>query len=85
NLSEDQEKAIRETLIRALKAGHARLIDGAAAMDAVEAAIVVLEDSPLFNAGRGAVFNSQGSNLSVPGSNKRLETSCRRPNFVLAR
>jgi beta-aspartyl-peptidase (threonine type) len=31
-------------------------------MDAVEAAIVVLEDSPLFNAGHGAVFNSQGTN-----------------------
>jgi len=62
SLSEDQEKAIRETLRRALTAGHARLIDGATAMDAVEAAIVVLEDSPLFNAGHGAVFNSQGSN-----------------------
>ena len=62
DLSEDQETAIRDTLGRALQAGHARLIDGATAMDAVEAAIVVLEDSPLFNAGHGAVFNSQGSN-----------------------
>jgi len=62
DLSEDREKAIRETLSRALQAGHARLVDGASAMDAVEAAIVVLEDSPLFNAGHGAVFNSQGTN-----------------------
>jgi beta-aspartyl-peptidase (threonine type) len=62
DLSEDREKAIRETLSHALQAGHARLVDGATAMDAVEAAIVVLEDSPLFNAGHGAVFNSQGTN-----------------------
>jgi len=62
DLSEEREKAIRETLARALKAGHARLTDGKTAMDAVEAAIVVLEDSPLFNAGHGAVFNSQGGN-----------------------
>lgn len=61
NLSESQERAIRNTLSRALQAGHARLTDGATALDAVEAAIVVLEDSPLFNAGHGAVFNSQGS------------------------
>lgn len=61
-LSEEKEKAIRETLSRALTAGHARLTEGATAMDAVEAAIVVLEDSPLFNAGHGAVFNSQGTN-----------------------
>jgi beta-aspartyl-peptidase (threonine type) len=61
-LSEEREKAIRETLARALQAGHARLTDGMTAMDAVEAAIVVLEDSPLFNAGHGAVFNSQGGN-----------------------
>ncbi len=60
DLSEEKEAAIRETLSRALQAGHARLEAGDSAVDAVEAAIVVLEDSPLFNAGHGAVFNSQG-------------------------
>ena len=60
DLSEEKETAIRETLSRALQAGHVRLANGDAALDAVEAAIVVLEDSPLFNAGHGAVFNSQG-------------------------
>lgn len=60
DLSEAKEKAIRDTLSRALLAGHARLEQGASAVDAVEAAIVVLEDSPHFNAGYGAVFNSQG-------------------------
>jgi beta-aspartyl-peptidase (threonine type) len=59
-LSDEKEKAIRETLSRALRAGHARLENGASAVDAVEAAILVLEDSPHFNAGHGAVFNSQG-------------------------
>jgi len=60
DLSEEKEAAIRETLSRALQVGHARLEAGDSAVDAVEAAIVVLEDSPLFNAGYGAVFNSQG-------------------------
>lgn len=62
DLSAEHEKAIRETLSHALQAGHSLLANGATAMDAVEAAIVVLEDSPLFNAGHGAVFNSQGIN-----------------------
>lgn len=60
DMSADREKAIREVLSRALQAGHARLVAGNSATDAVEAAILVLEDSPLFNAGYGAVFNSQG-------------------------
>jgi beta-aspartyl-peptidase (threonine type) len=60
DLDEEKEQAIRETLRRALQAGHARLTDGDSAADAVEAAIVILEDSPLFNAGYGAVFNSEG-------------------------
>ncbi|MEM7278858.1 MAG: isoaspartyl peptidase/L-asparaginase [Pseudomonadota bacterium] len=62
DLSTEKEKAVHQTLERALKAGHARLSAGASATDAVQAAIVVLEDSPHFNAGKGAVFNSQGFN-----------------------
>lgn len=60
DLSDAKEQAIREALGRALLAGHARLEQGASAVDAVEAAIIILEDSPHFNAGHGAVFNSQG-------------------------
>ena len=52
----------RASLTRALLAGTARLKAGAAAIDAVEGAIVVLEDDPLFNAGRGAAFNAEGKN-----------------------
>lgn len=50
------EAALRE----ALEAGHRVLRAGGASLDAVEAAVRVLEDSPLFNAGRGAVFNADG-------------------------
>ena len=59
-LSADDERAIHADLDRALDAGHAVLIRGGSALDAVEAAVRVLEDSPRFNAGRGAVFNADG-------------------------
>ena len=48
----------RSTLQMALDAGHAVLEKGGSALDAVCAAVVVLEDSPLFNAGRGACYNA---------------------------
>ncbi|MEM9706404.1 MAG: isoaspartyl peptidase/L-asparaginase [Pseudomonadota bacterium] len=55
-----ERNAYRSALEEALLAGYARLQNGDAALDAVQAAIIVLEDSPYFNAGRGAVFNSAG-------------------------
>lgn len=55
-----KERAYRKALSRSLTAGYAALIAGRSALDAVEAAVVVLEDSPLFNAGKGAVFNKDG-------------------------
>lgn len=62
SLTEEQETAIRAELEAALTTGHRLLLDGASALAAVEAAVVVLEDSPHFNAGRGAVFNNEGKN-----------------------
>jgi beta-aspartyl-peptidase (threonine type) len=56
----ESREAIRADLDRALDAGHKVLADGGAAIDAVGAAIEVLEDSPWFNAGKGAVFNAVG-------------------------
>ena len=47
-------------LERALDAGHRILKEGGTSLDAVCAAVVVLEDSPLFNAGRGACYNADG-------------------------
>jgi beta-aspartyl-peptidase (threonine type) len=47
-------------LERALEAGHSILKEGGTSLDAVCAAVVVMEDSPLFNAGRGACYNADG-------------------------
>lgn len=54
--------AYRASLARALAAGTAKLQRGEPAMDAVQAAVEVLEDDPLFNAGRGSAFAADGSN-----------------------
>ena len=54
--------AYHASLARALDAGAAVLSKGGRSLDAVEAAIKVMEDDPLFNAGRGAAFDSQGKN-----------------------
>jgi beta-aspartyl-peptidase (threonine type) len=50
----------REALEHALQAGYEILILGGKSLDAVAATVVVLEDSPLFNAGRGSSFNADG-------------------------
>jgi L-asparaginase / beta-aspartyl-peptidase len=62
SLSAAVEAEIRGEMERALRAGHAVLERGGTSLDAVAAAIVVLEDSPHFNAGRGAVFTADGRN-----------------------
>jgi beta-aspartyl-peptidase (threonine type) len=59
--SAELEAGMRADLERALKAGHAVLEAGGSALDATMASIVVLEDSPLYNAGRGAVLNAEGA------------------------
>jgi beta-aspartyl-peptidase (threonine type) len=61
-LTAEQEQAYRESLARVGAAGAAVLRQGGAALDAVETAILLLEDDPLFNAGRGAVFTAAGRN-----------------------
>lgn len=60
NLSPEKEAAIRATLEQAVRAGHAILAEGGSSLDAAIAAVVIMEDSPLFNAGKGAVYNSVG-------------------------
>lgn len=62
DFSEAKEREIRETLEHALRAGHEILVAGGSSIDAVTKAITLLEDSPHFNAGKGAVFNSEGKN-----------------------
>ena len=56
----DDEAAVHEALRQALLTGYEQLTAGAMALDAVEAAVRVLEDSPLVNAGRGSVLNAAG-------------------------
>ena len=62
DLDADTEAAIRAALDAALDAGGTVLREGGSALDATVAAVVVLEDSPHFNAGRGAVFTADGVN-----------------------
>lgn len=59
-LGEAGDRAARAALGRALDAGAARLAAGDAALDAVAAAVMVLEDDPSFNAGRGAALTYDG-------------------------
>ncbi len=59
-MTASREKAYRGALEHALQRGHAVLAMGGSALDAVEMAVRQLEDSHLFNAGKGAVFNADG-------------------------
>ena len=61
-MTPEAEKSYREDLGKALDAGYAILESGGSSMDATVAAVKILEDSPLFNAGRGAVFSAEGIN-----------------------
>src|SRR5690606_27995041 len=61
-LTAQEESGARAALAAALRAGHAELAAGKPALDGVAAAIRVLEDAPMFNAGRGAVFTHDGRN-----------------------
>ena len=62
NMTPEKEAAITAKLEEALLAGRAILDRGGAAVDAVVATINVMENSPLFNAGKGAVFTHEGRN-----------------------
>lgn len=61
-ITPEQEAAVRAGLEQALAAGSDVLSRGGSALDAVQAAVQVLEDDPNFNAGRGAVFSWDGRN-----------------------
>jgi L-asparaginase / beta-aspartyl-peptidase len=61
-MTADKDQEYRSGLERALRAGYDVLNSGGSSLDATEAAVRVLEDDPHFNAGKGAVFTSAGTN-----------------------
>jgi len=58
----EEENAYKQVMDSALTVGYTLLAEGATATDVVEAVIRVMEDSPLFNAGKGSVFSNEGKN-----------------------
>lgn len=62
DLTPEQEAAYRAAMTKVTQAGGEVLENGGSALDAIEAAIHLLEDDPLFNSGRGAVFTAEGRN-----------------------
>ena len=60
NHNKKQQEAYTQKLQEALDAGYLVLENGGISLDAIQAAINIMEDSPLFNAGKGAVYNSDG-------------------------
>ncbi|MEO6636871.1 MAG: isoaspartyl peptidase/L-asparaginase [Ginsengibacter sp.] len=62
DMTPELESAYRNSLQQALDAGYAVLENGGTAINAVKAAVVVMEDDPLFNAGKGSVFTKKGLN-----------------------
>ncbi|MGJ1386561.1 isoaspartyl peptidase/L-asparaginase family protein [Sphingobacterium spiritivorum] len=62
NMTPEMEKAYKDALTLALQKGYEQIKNGKSSLDAVEQAIHIMEDSPLFNAGKGAVFTNDGKN-----------------------
>lgn len=62
NLTAEQQEQFRSKLKEALDTGYSILKNGGTSLDAVTRAVMILEDSPLFNAGKGSVFTGDGKN-----------------------
>ncbi len=62
NMSDSLEKAYQEVLEKAIRKGHEILAEGGSSLRAVTETINIMEDSPLFNAGKGAVFTHDETN-----------------------
>ena len=62
SMTPEREREYRAALEQALRTGQAVLARGGSSLDAVEATVRFMEDSPLFNAGKGAVFTHEGRN-----------------------
>jgi len=62
SMTAEMETAYRQAMAKVIERGGEVLNKGGSALDAIEAAIQIMEDDPLFNAGRGAVFTAEGRN-----------------------
>jgi len=62
NMTDEKEAGIKAAMNKALDVGEEILKNGGSSMDAITQTIMVLENSPYFNAGKGAVFNHDGKN-----------------------
>lgn len=60
-MSDSTQQAVENKISEALVAGRKHLVEGGSSLEAVKIAINLLEDSPLFNAGKGAVFTEEGT------------------------
>src|SRR5687768_8969934 len=61
-MTDEREKEYINALTEALRSGYSILKNGGSSLDAVESTVRMLEDNPLFNAGKGAVFTNEGKN-----------------------
>jgi beta-aspartyl-peptidase (threonine type) len=61
-MTDEREKEYINALTKALRSGYSILKSGGSSLDAVESTVKMLEDNPLFNAGKGAVFTNEGKN-----------------------
>ena len=62
NMSDSLEQAYKQKLEEAIRTGHEILSNGGTALEAVQRTINIMEDSPLFNSAKGAVFTNEGKN-----------------------
>ncbi|MCQ0111386.1 beta-aspartyl-peptidase (threonine type) [Zhouia amylolytica] len=62
NMSDELEAQYKQKLEEAIRTGYAILEKGGSSLDAIEKTINIMENSPLFNAGKGAVFTNEGKN-----------------------
>ena len=85
-MTPELEKAFHAALVESLTAGYDILKEGGSSLEAVQKAVNVMEDCPLFNAGKGAVFNAEGKNeldssimdgMKTAGESSRIASSQR--------
>ena len=77
---EDAHGRARDGVQRAVAAGHAVLAAGGDALAAVQAAVIVLEDDPVFNAGRGAALDERGRDRATTPRSCAAPTAPRAPS-----